>query len=82
MAAAFAIQSGSSGENNWRACGAVFGNGRVAAYTVREKTSALALLYSENIYLCSRSVAIRWSSVVITEWEAVTPISRLPFFIE
>lgn len=41
LAAAFAIQSGSSGENNWRACGAVFGTWRVSAYTVLEKNSPI-----------------------------------------
>jgi hypothetical protein len=58
MTAAFAIQSGFCGENDWRAYGAVFGICCVAAYTVLEKNNSISRCIPENTYFCSRSVAI------------------------
>jgi len=58
LAAAFASQSGSSGEHVFRACGAIFGIRPVVTRLNPKKIDTARLCIQENIYLCSRSVAI------------------------
>ena len=55
MAAAFAIQSGSSGEHIFRACGAIFGTRRVFVLPVSQKIYTVRLKCSGN-YLFLQSL--------------------------
>jgi hypothetical protein len=59
LAAAFASQSGSSGEHVFRACGAIFGIRPVVIPPKYQKIDTARLCIPENIYFCSRSVAIK-----------------------